>query len=91
MNLMPCMQSPKFLSMSIKPVTRTCCCRGVLVDMSLKGTSIETDTEDIGNCYGANVTPAQILGGQVAAPREAVLLYNTIKELMEKAKSDGLV
>jgi hypothetical protein len=31
-------------------------CRGVMMDMSLKGTSVEPDLEDIGNCYGANVS-----------------------------------
>ncbi len=38
--------------MSFDPERAGCCCRGVMVDMSLKGTSVETDVEDISNCYG---------------------------------------
>lgn len=60
--------------------------KGVMMDMSLKGTSVETDVEDIVNCYGSQVTPADILNGSVSPPREATLLYNAIKEVLEMAK-----
>mmetsp|Transcript_21838 Transcript_21838/g.37300 ORF Transcript_21838/g.37300 Transcript_21838/m.37300 type:complete len:265 (-) Transcript_21838:342-1136(-) len=57
--------------------------KGVMVDMSLKGTSVETDVEDISNCYGTQVTPTDILNGTVSPPREATLLYNAIKAVLD--------
>jgi hypothetical protein len=60
--------------------------KGVMVDMSLKGTSVETDQEDIQACYGPQVTPSEILNGSVAPPVEAVLLYNTITEIVQSFK-----
>lgn len=42
-----------------------CCCRGYLVDVSLNGTSIEPDADDIEAAYGAGVTPSDILTGKV--------------------------
>ena len=56
--------------------------RGVLLDVSMQGTSVEPDTEDISACYGQHVTPADILTGKVSAPREATLLYNQIKTII---------
>mmetsp|Transcript_22561 Transcript_22561/g.57316 ORF Transcript_22561/g.57316 Transcript_22561/m.57316 type:complete len:259 (-) Transcript_22561:357-1133(-) len=58
--------------------------KGMMVDMSLKGTSVEPDAEDINNCYGSQVTPADILNGSVSPPREATLLYNTIRDIVNK-------
>ncbi|PNH07494.1 hypothetical protein TSOC_006037 [Tetrabaena socialis] len=54
---------------------------GVMLDVSMQGTSVEPDAEDIANCYGQHVTPGDILTGKVSAPREAALLYNMLKQL----------
>lgn len=56
--------------------------KGVLLDVSMQGTSVEPDTEDMAACYGQHVTPADILTGKVSAPREATLLYNQIKAII---------
>ncbi|KAG2440240.1 hypothetical protein HXX76_004352 [Chlamydomonas incerta] len=53
--------------------------KGMMVDVSMQGTSVEPDVEDIANCYGQHVTPGDILTGKVSAPREATLLYNQLK------------
>ncbi len=58
-----------------------------MMDMSLKGTSVETDVEDISACYGTQVTPADILNGSASPPREAVLLYNAIKDIMRSYRA----
>ncbi|GFH21225.1 hypothetical protein V8C86DRAFT_2959415 [Haematococcus lacustris] len=59
--------------------------KGVMVDMSLKGTSVEPDMDDISNCYGTQVTPSDLLNGTVSPPREATLLYNALKKAVDKA------
>ncbi len=53
-----------------------------MLDVSMQGTSVEPDIEDIANCYGQHVTPGDILTGKVSAPREATLLYNQLKLYM---------
>ncbi|KAG2489849.1 hypothetical protein HYH03_011652 [Edaphochlamys debaryana] len=55
--------------------------KGMMVDVSMQGTSVEPDVEDMANCYGQHVTPGDILTGKVSAPREAMLLYNMLKTL----------
>lgn len=52
--------------------------KGFLVDVSLKGTSVEPDQEDIDAAYGEACTPADILTGKVRAPKQAQLLYNAL-------------
>ncbi len=42
-------------SMSVWHCFFDCLFRGLIMDMSLKGTSVEPDTEDIVNCYGTGV------------------------------------
>jgi lipid-binding SYLF domain-containing protein len=58
-----------------------------MVDMSLKGTSVETDVDDISACYAAQITPADILNGSASPPREAVLLYNAIKDVIKSYRT----
>lgn len=53
-----------------------CCCplsvnRGYIVDVSLKGTSVEPDTDDMEAAYGEGTTPADVL--QVGVQHTAVL------------------
>ncbi|GFR42176.1 hypothetical protein Agub_g2916 [Astrephomene gubernaculifera] len=55
--------------------------KGVMLDVSMQGTSVEPDTEDMANCYGQQVSPGDILTGRVSPPREATLLYNMLKQL----------
>lgn len=58
--------------------------KGYLVDVSLNGTSVEPDTDDIEAAYGANVHSAEILQGRISAPRETQLLYNALKAIEDK-------
>jgi SH3 domain-containing YSC84-like protein 1 len=61
-----------------------CICRGYIVDVSLHGTSVEPDTDDIASCYGEGVTPADILTGKVKPTKEAAILYKAIAEIEAK-------
>jgi hypothetical protein len=36
-------------------------CRGYIVDVSLKGTSVEPDADDMAAAYGEGTTPADVL------------------------------
>lgn len=36
-------------------------CRGYIVDVSLKGTSVEPDTDDMEAAYGEGTAPADVL------------------------------
>lgn len=38
-----------------------CCCRGYIVDVSLKGTSVEPDVDDMEAAYGEGTAPADVL------------------------------
>ena len=59
-------------------------CRGYIVDVSLHGTSVEPDVDDIASCYGEGVTPADILTGKVKPTKEAAILYKAIAEIESK-------
>jgi lipid-binding SYLF domain-containing protein len=52
--------------------------RGFIVDVSLKGTSLEHDVDDMEAAYGAGTTPADVLTGSVRPPAQAQLLYNAL-------------
>lgn len=52
--------------------------RGFIVDVSLKGTSLEHDVDDMEAAYGEGTTPADVLGGVVRPPKQAQLLYNAL-------------
>jgi len=47
----------------VGPSCGVCCClhRGYIVDVSLKGTSVEPDTDDMEAAYGEGTTPADVL------------------------------
>ncbi|KAF8056019.1 cry [Scenedesmus sp. PABB004] len=49
--------------------------KGYIVDVSLKGTSVEPDSDDMAAAYGEGTTPAD---GRVKPPRQAALLYNAL-------------
>jgi lipid-binding SYLF domain-containing protein len=51
------------------------------VDVSLKGTSLEQDVDDMEAAYGEGTTPADVLMGSVRPPRQAQLLYNALAAL----------
>ncbi|MEW5315718.1 MAG: hypothetical protein WDW38_007126 [Sanguina aurantia] len=53
--------------------------KGYLVDVSMQGTSVEPDKDDIKAAYGPDVTPSDVLGGRIPAPREAKLLYKQLR------------
>jgi hypothetical protein len=36
-------------------------CRGYIVDVSLKGTSVEPDADDMAAAYGEGTTPSDVL------------------------------
>lgn len=55
-----------------------CLTRGFIVDVSLKGTSLEHDVDDMEAAYGEGTTPADVLGGVVRPPKQAQLLYNAL-------------
>jgi lipid-binding SYLF domain-containing protein len=55
--------------------------RGYIVDVSLKGTSLEPDADDMTSAYGEGVTPADVLTGSVRPPKQAQLLYNALAVL----------
>jgi hypothetical protein len=55
--------------------------RGFIVDVSLKGTSLEQDVDDMEAAYGEGTTPADVLMGSVRPPRQAQLLYNALAAL----------
>ncbi|KAF6255013.1 hypothetical protein COO60DRAFT_257962 [Scenedesmus sp. NREL 46B-D3] len=59
--------------------------KGYIVDVSLKGTSVEPDADDIAAAYGEGTTPADVLQGRVKPPRQAQLLYNALAALQDKA------
>jgi hypothetical protein len=42
-------------------VPLVCWCRGYIVDVSLKGTSVEPDADDMAAAYGEGTTPADVL------------------------------
>ena len=43
--------------------------KGLFAGLTLKGTVIKSDTDDMGTVYGAGVTAKEVLkGGQVSAP-----------------------
>ena len=46
--------------------------------MSLKGTSVEVDVDDMEAAYGEGTTPADVLSGGVRPPKQAQLLYNAL-------------
>ncbi|GBF99172.1 hypothetical protein Rsub_11617 [Raphidocelis subcapitata] len=52
--------------------------KGYIVDVSLKGTSLEPDADDMVSAYGDGVTPADVLTGTVRPPKQAQLLYNAL-------------
>lgn len=58
--------------------------KGFLVDVSLNGTSVEPDVDDIELCYGTNVSSAEILQGRITAPKETQLLYRALKAVEDK-------
>jgi lipid-binding SYLF domain-containing protein len=55
------------------------------VDVSLKGTSVEPDVDDMEAAYGEGTTPADVLTGRIKAPTQAQLLYNAISQLESQA------
>ncbi|MEW5306314.1 MAG: hypothetical protein WDW36_008785 [Sanguina aurantia] len=57
--------------------------KGYLVDVSMQGTSVEPDKDDIKAAYGPDVTPSDVLGGRIPAPREAKLLYKQLRVMLE--------
>ncbi|WIA23358.1 hypothetical protein OEZ85_000121 [Tetradesmus obliquus] len=59
--------------------------KGYIVDVSLKGTSVEPDADDMAAAYGEGTTPADVLQGRVKPPRQAQLLYNALAALQDKA------
>lgn len=65
----------------IRPSTKFT--RGYLVDVSMQGTSVEPDKDDIKAAYGPDVTPSDVLGGRIQAPREAKLLYKQLRVMLE--------
>lgn len=60
-------------------------CRGYIVDVSLKGTSVEPDVDDMEAAYGEGTTPADVLQGRVKPPKQAQLLYNALAALQSTA------
>jgi lipid-binding SYLF domain-containing protein len=64
--------------------------RGYIVDVSLHGTSVEPDTDDIFTTYGAGVTPSDILSGKAQPPKEAALLYKTIRDIEDKFSAPAI-
>jgi lipid-binding SYLF domain-containing protein len=63
------------------------CARGYIVDVSLKGTSVEPDVDDMEAAYGAGTTPADVLQGRIKPPKQAALLYNALNTLEGKGIS----
>jgi lipid-binding SYLF domain-containing protein len=63
--------------------------RGFIVDVSLKGTSLEPDADDIAAAYGEGVTPADVLTGRVRPPRQAQLLYAALARIEGGGGGDG--
>ncbi|KIZ00377.1 hypothetical protein MNEG_7589 [Monoraphidium neglectum] len=55
--------------------------KGFIVDVSLKGTSLEHDVDDMEAAYGEGTTPADVLQGSVRAPKQAQLLYNVLSQI----------
>ncbi|MEW5302161.1 MAG: hypothetical protein WDW36_004968 [Sanguina aurantia] len=53
--------------------------KGKMVDVSVAGTSVEPDLEDISEIYGEYVTMKDLLTGKVSAPREAEALFAELK------------
>lgn len=51
------------------------------MDVSLKGTSLEHDVDDMEAAYGEGTTPADVLTGSVRPPRQAQLLYNALSAI----------
>lgn len=77
----PCFNTPHTPTHCRHPVCHPPTPRGYIVDVSLKGTSVEPDVDDMESAYGAGTTPADVLQGRVKAPVQAQLLYNALKTL----------
>ncbi|KAI8469059.1 MAG: hypothetical protein J3K34DRAFT_290086 [Monoraphidium minutum] len=59
--------------------------KGFIVDVSLKGTSLEHDVDDMEAAYGEGTTPADVLTGSVRPPKQAQLLYNVLGQIEARA------
>jgi SH3 domain-containing YSC84-like protein 1 len=60
--------------------------RGIFAGISLEGSTLRQDADDNKAIYGKDVTPKQILNGEVAPPASANSLHTTLNKY-SKAKS----
>lgn len=78
--------------MTAQPLTHCCpppAPRGFIVDVSLKGTSLEHDVDDMEAAYGEGTAPADVLTGGARPPRQAQLLYNALAAVEGRVLGGG--